>query len=184
MSAQRELLRPLHNAHSFGVPPGMRVFVQGFQSGPRRMTSPWLNTPKAQSQTRRGGRAHVRFSDLDPASQALLLLQSGPGVGWTTTVTPGGPDLAIPNEDFWVFFVRHLRVALPLTPGSGLGWRRWWRRARQLHGKCGLPPALLARRDARGPRIGRKRSVTPERIQSSTIPAKPGHGRPWNRGTR
>ena len=61
-------------------------------------------------------RSRFFFSDLDSASRTLLLSQSGPGASCALTVTPCGPDLAIPNEEFRVLLLRRLRLALPLTP--------------------------------------------------------------------
>ena len=49
------------------------------------------------------------FSDLDPASRALLLSQSGPGASCAMTVLPTGPE-------FRIMLLRRLRTPLPLAP--------------------------------------------------------------------
>ena len=56
------------------------------------------------------------FADLDTASRALLLSQSGEGASCGLTVLPTGPDFVVPSEEFRVLLLRRLRLALPLTP--------------------------------------------------------------------
>ena len=56
------------------------------------------------------------FSDLDPASRALLLSQSGPGASCAMTVLPTGPDFAVPSDEFRIMLLRRLRMPLPLAP--------------------------------------------------------------------
>ena len=58
----------------------------------------------------------VLFAELDSASRALLLSQSGAGASCALTVLPTGPDFVVPSEEFRVLLLRRLRLALPLAP--------------------------------------------------------------------
>ena len=64
------------------------------------------------------------FADLDFASRALLLSQSGAGASCALTVLPTGPDFVVPSEEFRVLLLRRLRLALPLAPKAMPVWRR------------------------------------------------------------
>ena len=53
------------------------------------------------------------FADLDTASRALLLSQSGEGASCALTVLPTGPDFVVPSEEF-----RVLLQAATRTPAN------------------------------------------------------------------
>ena len=56
------------------------------------------------------------FSDLDSASRALLLSQSGEGASCAITAIPSCPDFVVDSGEFRTFLLRRLRLALPLAP--------------------------------------------------------------------
>ena len=56
------------------------------------------------------------FSDLDSASRALLLSQSGEGASCAITAIPSSPDFVVDSGEFRTFLLRRLRLALPLAP--------------------------------------------------------------------
>jgi len=58
----------------------------------------------------------THFATLSPASQALLLSQTGPHASRCICVMPTHADVAIPSDLFRVMLLRRLRLPLPLAP--------------------------------------------------------------------
>ena len=58
----------------------------------------------------------THFTDLSPASRALLLSQAGPHSGRVFTVLPTSDDVTIVSAQFRVLLLRRLRLALALCP--------------------------------------------------------------------
>ena len=56
------------------------------------------------------------FSDLDPASRALLLSQGGDGASCALTALPTSADLVVPDAEYRVMLLRRLRLPVPLAP--------------------------------------------------------------------
>ena len=58
------------------------------------------------------------FADLDNASRALLLSQSGEGASCVLTTVPSCPEFDVPNDEYSyrVVRLRRLRLPLPLVP--------------------------------------------------------------------
>ena len=56
------------------------------------------------------------FSDLDPASRALLLSQEGDGASCALTALPTSADLVVPDAEYRVMLLRRLRLPLPFAP--------------------------------------------------------------------
>ena len=56
------------------------------------------------------------FADLDNASRALLLSQSGEGASCVLTTIPSCPEFDVPNDEYRVVHLRRLRLPLPLAP--------------------------------------------------------------------
>ena len=135
------LMRPLLSVAATGVPPSVReadqaaqtLRLQGYEAPTwaallEEMAPPNLGDDDGPpAPTRRGwqqgaGAAvdkrafEMLFSDLDPASRALLLSQSGEGASCAFTVVPSGPDFVVDNGEFRLFLLRRLRLALPLAP--------------------------------------------------------------------
>ena len=54
------------------------------------------------------------FADLDNASRALLLSQSGQGASCVLTTVPSCPEFDVPNDEYRVVLLRRLRLPLPL----------------------------------------------------------------------
>ena len=58
----------------------------------------------------------THFTDLSPASRALLLSQAGPHSGRVFTVLPTSDDVTIASAQFRVLLLRRLRLPLALCP--------------------------------------------------------------------
>ena len=56
------------------------------------------------------------FADLDNASRALLLSQSGEGASCVLPTVRSCPEFDVPNNEYRVVLPRRLRLPLPLTP--------------------------------------------------------------------
>ena len=56
------------------------------------------------------------FSNLSPASRALLLSQAGPHSSRPAMVLPTHEDVTLPSAHFRVLLLRRLRLPLPLAP--------------------------------------------------------------------
>ena len=56
------------------------------------------------------------YSDLDPASRALMLSQAGPGGSLAITVLPTAPEFRMPSSHMRVLLLRRLRQPLPVAP--------------------------------------------------------------------
>ena len=60
--------------------------------------------------------SEMLFFDLDVASRALLLFQSGEGASCAITAIPSCQDFVVDSGEFRIFLLRRLRLALPLAP--------------------------------------------------------------------
>ena len=56
------------------------------------------------------------YSDLDPASRALMLSQAGPGGSLAITVLPTAPEFRMSSSHMRVLLLRRLRQPLPVAP--------------------------------------------------------------------
>ena len=63
-----------------------------------------------------GGVRRPPYSDLDPASRALLLSQAGPGGSRAITALPTAPELRMPSDCMRVVLLQRLRLPLPHVP--------------------------------------------------------------------
>ena len=127
------LMRPLLDVAAAGVPPSVMEAEHAAQC----LRSQGYNAPTwatllegtvpPSAPTRRGwqqsaGAAvdkralEMLFSDLDSASRALLLSQSGEGASCAITAIPSCPDFVVDSGEFRTFLLRRLRLALPLAP--------------------------------------------------------------------
>ena len=58
------------------------------------------------------------FAELDNASRALLLSQSGEGASCVLTTVPSCPEFDVPNDEYRVVLLRSVRLPLPLAPAA------------------------------------------------------------------
>ena len=134
-----ELVRPLLDVEAAGTPASTRAAAQaaeylraqGFRApswatllesdfeAPPGRREPGIGRPGWQHAATTATDKRVLetlFSDLDPASRALLLSQSGDAASCAFTAFPTSRDTDVPDAEYRILLLRRLRLPLPLTP--------------------------------------------------------------------